>query len=251
MKQNPAAAGFFFFGWVGLPAEDVAGVADADGAMPLRLKVGELSRGSHHVRHRSLAGAWPSLGYAHVDSTALRLAALLVLLVVAVMPATAADATLSRDGLTLLGVALLHRYTLQVALAGLAVITAYKLMFTGFKYGDGLAGLASHMAHEWVMLANLFCLLMGFALLSRHFEESHVPGVLPRFLPDDWKGAIVMLVMVFVLSSLLDNIAAALTGGAMAHSLFKAKVHIGYLAAIVTASNAGGSGSWWATPPPP
>src|SRR5438270_6191317 len=52
-----------------------------------------------------------------------------------------------------------------------------------------------------------------------------------------------MLVMVFVLSSFLDNIAAALIGGAMAHTLFRAKVHIGYLAAIVAASNAGGSGS--------
>jgi Na+/H+ antiporter NhaD/arsenite permease-like protein len=50
-------------------------------------------------------------------------------------------------------------------------------------------------------------------------------------------------VMVFVLSSFLDNIAAALIGGAMAHQLFKARVHIGYLAAIVAASNAGGAGS--------
>jgi len=49
--------------------------------------------------------------------------------------------------------------------------------------------------------------------------------------------------MVFVLSSFLDNIAAALIGGAMAHQLFRAKVHIGYLAGIVAASNAGGSGS--------
>ena len=86
-------------------------------------------------------------------------------------------------------------------------------------------------------------LLVGFALLSRHFEDSHVPLVLPRFLPDDWKGGFVLLVMVFVLSSFLDNIAAALIGGAMAHQLFRARVHVGYLAAIVAASNAGGSGS--------
>jgi Na+/H+ antiporter NhaD/arsenite permease-like protein len=48
--------------------------------------------------------------------------------------------------------------------------------------------------------------------------------------------------MVFVLSSFLDNIAGALIGGTMARSLFK-KHHIGYLAAIVAASNAGGAGS--------
>ena len=146
-------------------------------------------------------------------------------------------------GLTLAGVALFHHYTLPIAVSGLAVITLYKLAFTGFKEGAGLGGLAAHLGHEWVVLANLFCLLMGFALLSRHFEKSRVPLELPRYLPDDWKGGFLLLVMIFVLSSFLDNIAAALIGGAMAHQLFRAKVHIGYLAAIVAASNAGGSGS--------
>ncbi len=104
-------------------------------------------------------------------------------------------------GLTLLGVALLHHHTLQVALTGLAAITVYKLTFTGFKFGVGLAGLGLHLQHEWVILANLFLLLMGFALLSRHFEKSQVPDEMPAFLPDDWKGGFVLLVIVFVLSS--------------------------------------------------
>ena len=146
-------------------------------------------------------------------------------------------------GLTLLGVALFHHATLYVALTGLATITLYKIMFTGFKTGAGVLGFAGHLGHEWVVLTNLFCLLTGFALLARHFEKSHVPVILPKFLPDDWKGGFLMLVMVFVLSGFLDNIAAALIGGAMAHQLFKARVHIGYLAAIVACSNAGGSGS--------
>ena len=145
--------------------------------------------------------------------------------------------------LTLLGVALFHSHTLLVVLTGLATISLYKLLFTGFKTGEGLTGLALHFQHEWVVLANLLCLLMGFGLLSRHFEKSHVPVILPKYLPDDWKGGFVMLVMVFVLSSFLDNIAAALIGGAMAHQLFRGKVHIGFLAAIVAASNAGGAGS--------
>lgn len=145
--------------------------------------------------------------------------------------------------LTLLGVALFHHHTLPVALTGLAAITAYKLGFTGFKFGTGLPGLGGHMLHEWVILANLFCLLMGFALLSRHFEKSRIPEEMPRFLPDDWKGAFVLLVIVAVISSFLDNIAAALIGGTMARQVFRGKVHIGYLAAIVAASNAGGAGS--------
>jgi Na+/H+ antiporter NhaD/arsenite permease-like protein len=145
--------------------------------------------------------------------------------------------------LTLLGVALFHRRTLEVALTGLAAILAYKFAFTGFRGGPGFAGFAGHMAHEWVILVNLLLLLLGFALLSKHFEDSHVPLELPRILPDDWKGGFVLLWIVFVLSSFLDNIAAAIIGGTMAGAVFRGKVHIGYLAAIVAASNAGGAGS--------
>jgi Na+/H+ antiporter NhaD/arsenite permease-like protein len=86
-------------------------------------------------------------------------------------------------------------------------------------------------------------LLMGFALLSRHFERSGLPDEMPAFLPDDWKGGLTLLAVVFVLSAFLDNIAAALIGGTMARHVFRGKVHIGFLAAIVAASNAGGSGS--------
>jgi Na+/H+ antiporter NhaD/arsenite permease-like protein len=145
--------------------------------------------------------------------------------------------------LTLLGVALFHHHTLKVGLVGLSAISLYKMAFSPFKTGPGLMGFAAHLGHEWVVLANLFCLLMGFAILARHFEKSHVPVILPRYLPDDWKGGFAMLAMVCVLSSFLDNIAAAMIGGAMAHQLFRARVHIGFLAAIVAASNAGGAGS--------
>src|ERR1700741_767086 len=144
--------------------------------------------------------------------------------------------------LILAGIAFSHRPTLEVAVSGLVAVTIYKLAFSGFKQGPGFEGLAGLLAHEWVILANLFGLLMGFALLSRHFEDSNVPVALPKILPDDWKGGFLLLVMVFVLSSFLDNIAAALIGGTMASGVFRNKVHIGYLAAIVAASNAGGSG---------
>jgi Na+/H+ antiporter NhaD/arsenite permease-like protein len=143
----------------------------------------------------------------------------------------------------LLGVALFHHHTLAVALTGLGTLIAYKLVFTGFKSGTGFEGLGLHLLHEWVILANLLGLLLGFSLLAKHFEDSHVPAVLPRFLPEGWKGGFVLLAMIFVLSSFLDNIAAAMIGGTMALTVFRKKVHIGYLAAIVAASNAGGAGS--------
>ncbi len=156
-------------------------------------------------------------------------------------------------GLTLIGVALFHKRTLMVALIGLAAILIFKFIFDpGFNLLEHLFGhnafkdqiLHSDMRQgEWPILLNLLGLLLGFALLSRHFEESEVPDWLPKLLPDNWKGPLILLCMVFVLSSFLDNIAAAMIGGTIAMVVFKGRVHIGYLAAIVAASNAGGSGS--------
>jgi Na+/H+ antiporter NhaD/arsenite permease-like protein len=143
----------------------------------------------------------------------------------------------------LAGIAALHRHALKIALGGLAVVTLYKLAATGFPPGPGTAGLIAHLHHEWVTLANLFGLITGFALLANHFHRSRVPELLPRYLPDDWKGGFVLLALVFVLSGFLDNIAAALIGGTMASAVFRAKLHVGYLAAVVAASNAGGAGS--------
>ncbi len=145
--------------------------------------------------------------------------------------------------LTLLGVALFHSRTLQVALTGAAAITLYQWLFTGFKAGAGVAGLLAHAGHEWVTLTNLLGLLLGFALLADHFEKSNLPEILPRYLPDDWKGGFVLLIGVFVISGFLDNIAAAMIGGTLAAAVYQRRVHIGFLAAIVAASNAGGAGS--------
>jgi Na+/H+ antiporter NhaD/arsenite permease-like protein len=155
--------------------------------------------------------------------------------------------------LTLLGVALFHRYTLVVSLIGLTSILIFKFIaipeFNLFEHLFGNIGFADQILHkemragEWSVLLNLLGLLIGFSILSRHFEESEVPAFLPNLLPNDWKGPLVLLIAVFVISSFLDNIAAALIGGTVAIVVFNRKVHIGYIAAIVAASNAGGSGS--------
>jgi Na+/H+ antiporter NhaD/arsenite permease-like protein len=146
-------------------------------------------------------------------------------------------------GTILFAVAVFHRHTLLVAVAGLGFVVTYKFLVTGFNFGPGVAGLAAHLSHEWVILANLFCLLIGFALLSEHFEKSNVPAALTKILPDNWKGGFYLLAIVFVLSGFLDNIAGAIIGGAMARAAFRGKIHIGYLAAIVASANAGGAGS--------
>jgi Na+/H+ antiporter NhaD/arsenite permease-like protein len=146
-------------------------------------------------------------------------------------------------GATLLGVALFHHRTFTVAVTGLVFILAYKLLFSSFAGIEGLPGLAAHLEHHWVETANLGLLLLGFALLSRHFEESKLPDLAPDILPDNWTGGLVLLALVFVMSAFLDNIAGALIGATIAAHVYKKRVHIGYLAAIVAASNAGGAGS--------
>jgi Na+/H+ antiporter NhaD/arsenite permease-like protein len=143
----------------------------------------------------------------------------------------------------LLFVALFHNHVLKIALIGLAIVSLYKISFAGFKTGTGISGFTGHLVHEWVIITNLLLLLVGFALLSNHFEKSNVTEVVSTILPKGWQGAFALLAIIFVLSSFLDNIAAAIIGATIASKLFKKKVHIGYLAAIVAASNAGGSGS--------
>ena len=143
----------------------------------------------------------------------------------------------------LAGVAILHRKTLVVAVIGAVVIAAYKFSFTGFDEGPGFAGLAGHLAAEWVVLANLGLLLTGFAILSRHFEESSLPDLAPDFLPDGWLGGLTLLALVFVASGFLDNIAAALIGATIARHVYQGRVQIAFLAAIVAAANGGGAGS--------
>ena len=88
--------------------------------------------------------------------------------------------------LTLLGVALLHRHTMYVALAGLSAVLAFKLGFTQFD-------LPAHAQHEAPTLINLLGLLLGFGILAYHFEESKAPELVPRFLPEDWRGGFVLL----------------------------------------------------------
>ena len=155
--------------------------------------------------------------------------------------------------LVLIGVAIFHDKTFWVALIGLIVILLYKFIFTThFNFVEHFIGQTpfaeqlidkESRSGEWGILLNLLGLLLGFAILAKLFEESGVPDILPNYLPDDWKGPFVLLIFVFILSTFLDNIAAALIGGTIALVVFHKKVHIGYLAAIVAASNAGGSGS--------
>jgi len=158
-------------------------------------------------------------------------------------PSTAAGPTIAGVPLVFLlfaamlaGVLIAHRRATAIALAGLAVIAFVRVALSRFDPG-------AHAAHELPKLLNLFGLLVGFAVLADHFDVSQVAARLPRLMPAGRPGGFVLLLLIWTLSVLLDNIAAATIGAALAARVFAGKVHLGYLIAIVAAANAGGAGS--------
>ena len=146
-------------------------------------------------------------------------------------------------GIVLVAVSIYQRLALSIAVAGLAALVLLRLA-TG---GQGLAGnaqfLLTHFLDEWVDIANLFLLLLGFAVVSNQFERSRLPEAMPRWLPKGWTSGLMLLVFVFVLSVFLDNIASALIGGVVARHVFQNRVSVGFQVAIVAAANGGGAGS--------
>jgi Na+/H+ antiporter NhaD/arsenite permease-like protein len=146
-------------------------------------------------------------------------------------------------GLTLLGVALFHRRALTVALVGFVLTAFVQVISSPAGINAQVSEIIVHLAGEWVALANLFLILLGFAILANHFEQSNLPEVIPSRLPDGWWGGVALLAFVFALSIFLDNIAGAIIGGVIARHVYPKGVTIGFLAAIVAAANAGGAGS--------
>ncbi|MES1165814.1 MAG: citrate transporter [Verrucomicrobiota bacterium] len=138
-------------------------------------------------------------------------------------------------GATLVGVALFARRSLEIAAAGFVAILVARLAGGGFDW-------VAHLQGQWSKLTNLFGLLVGFALVADHFEQSHLPERLPRLLPRGALGCFVLLALIWLMSGVLDNIAAALVGVVAASRLFS-RLHPGYVAGIVAAANGGGAGS--------
>jgi Na+/H+ antiporter NhaD/arsenite permease-like protein len=143
--------------------------------------------------------------------------------------------------LILAGIAVLHRHALTIALAGLGALLILISIRSGLILGA--QQIVVHFSHEWVVLSNLLLLLLGFAVLASQFERSNAPDVIPAFLPNGWLGGFSLLLLVAGLSVILDNIAGAMIGGVIARHLYLGRLRVGFVAAIVAASNAGGAGS--------
>lgn len=143
--------------------------------------------------------------------------------------------------LTLVAVAIFYKRTTDAAIIGTAILVIFKLVaapdFT-------LMTLKSpQYITTYLDLINLTGMLLGFGILADNFAKSNLPSKIPLFLPNNVFGAVSLLGIVFVTSSFLDNIASAMIGCTIAYTLFNKKLHIGYVVAIVAASNAGGCGS--------
>ena len=139
-------------------------------------------------------------------------------------------------GLLLFGLAIFHDRTLEVAALGTLALVVYKVVSTDLD-------LQLHLARESHLLVNLFCLLLGFAILSKHFEESGLPEWLTSRLPEGWLAGFCLLAIVAGISVFLDNIAGAIIGGVMARRMYGKRVTLSFIVALVAASNAAGAGS--------
>ena len=135
-----------------------------------------------------------------------------------------------------------HHHSLAVSAVGTVALVAFTLYAATLGAVPAFS-LAEHLGHHGHLLFNIFALLLGFTLMAELFETSGFIPLLQRYLPSDWKGPFVLILVVFFLSIFLDNIAGAIIGAIIAKTIFDGKVHTGYLVGIVAASNAGGAGS--------
>lgn len=135
------------------------------------------------------------------------------------------------------GLTLFHKDKLKVVAGGFLAITLWFVWYRG-----GTMPWVEHLFYEWHrfhLLYNLALLLPGFALVAHYFEESGASHRLAQVLKSDSS----LLWSVFWLSTILDNIAAAMIGGTIVLARYGKHPHVRLLIAVICASNLGGAGS--------
>lgn len=94
-------------------------------------------------------------------------------------------------------------------------------------------------AHRFHLLMDLSLLIPAFALVAHYFEHSGASSVLAKLLRADWA----VLWSVFWLSTVLDNIAAALIGATILLAKYGKDAPFRMIVGCICASNLGGAGS--------
>lgn len=142
---------------------------------------------------------------------------------------------------TLVGIGIFYKNTTDIAIIGATSMIAFKIMVIPDFTIETLS--SPEYIDQYINLINLAGLLLGFNILADLFLKSNVPYKIPKILPNNYWSGFILLCLIFVLSSFLDNIAAALIGYATAYAVYNKKVHFSYIIALVAAANGGGAGS--------
>ena len=125
----------------------------------------------------------------------------------------------------LISVAIFYKRTTDVAIIGTTLIIIYKLIFVDDFFLSTLSN--SEFCTQYLELINLAGMLMGFNILADNFERSGLTERIPKFLPHNYLSGFILLLFIFIISTFLDNIAAAMIGFSIAHAVFRKKLHIG------------------------
>lgn len=157
----------------------------------------------------------------------------------------------------LVGLLLFHHHKNAVVYLGFATLAGlflfwgqggdviYFLHHYGIKLGAEPAAFAANEllrdqgAHRFHLLMDLSLLIPAFALVAHYFEHSGASNSLARILRADWA----VLWSVFWLSTVLDNIAAALIGATILLAKYGKDAPFRMIVGCICASNLGGAGS--------
>lgn len=134
-----------------------------------------------------------------------------------------------------------HAYFRTIVVQAALVIAV--LILISLHFDEAFTRYLDHLGerHRFHLLWNLAAILPGFALVSYYFEHSGAAASIARswFARTDAR----VLWSVFLLSTILDNIAAAMIGATVVASLYGPHPPFKLIVAIVMASNLGGAPS--------
>ncbi|KJU81467.1 citrate transporter [Candidatus Magnetobacterium bavaricum] len=129
-----------------------------------------------------------------------------------------------------------HKKKLLTAISGFSILSLIYLL------RNGAGAYIHHLTQpgEYHLLYNLILLLPGFGLVAYYFEESGFDERISRVIRSDK----VLLWVVFCLSAVLDNIAAAMIGGVLLLARYGKDTPFIMVVSVIAASNLGGAGSF-------
>ncbi|MBF0609382.1 MAG: hypothetical protein SFH39_13295 [Candidatus Magnetobacterium sp. LHC-1] len=138
--------------------------------------------------------------------------------------------------LMLLFLMVFHKKKLLTAISGFSILSLIYLL------RNGAGAYIHHLTQpgEYHLLYNLILLLPGFGLVAYYFEESGFDERISRVIRSDR----VLLWVVFCLSAVLDNIAAAMIGGVLLLARYGKDTPFIMVVSVIAASNLGGAGSF-------